>query len=193
MNLAPETAQFLASLGWSEQDMNQNMTAMHPEHPGLEVTMVQSRDGFWNHHKFAAAFTCPIGSYRRQDADQIKRVVIDYSRPHWKRSMLKWFSAAVMKAGELRRLKEEEDAKLKAVKREQVRHIANLLPDDLREFAPTVPALGSVYLNHDGTLEGVYARSWVNFALPNLMTAEDKLAFMARLARFLRQEKLIEE
>jgi hypothetical protein len=191
MNLAPETAQFLASLGWSEQDLNQNMTALHPEHPGLEVAMVQSRDVFPNHHKFAAAFTCPQESYRKQDADQIKRVIIDPSRPRWKRSMLKWFSAAVMKAGEARRLKEEEDAKQKAANREQFRHIANLLPYELREFAPIVWSLGQVRLNDDGTLQSVYTRSWVPFTLPYSMTDADKLAFMARLARFLRQEKLI--
>lgn len=191
MNIAPETAQFLASLGWSEQDLNQSMTALHPEHPGLEVAAVHPPHGFPNHYKFAAAFTCPKESYRKQDADQIKRVIIDPSRPRWKRSMLKWFSAAVMKAGELRRLKEEEVAKQKAVEREQARHIANLLPDDLRDVAPLVPALGQVYLNDDGTLQGIYTRSWVNFNLPDSMTDADKLAFMARLARFLRQEKLI--
>jgi hypothetical protein len=190
MNLPASTIEFLVSLGFRAEQLNDpnRDTAEHPAHPGItagNLTRVYSTSRFrLTFNRYATdggsrAYVprkCPI----------VPPKVIDTTKPRWRESASAWFQSTVFASKAARDEREIEVLKLA----QQDQALRALLADYADETESVQKVLSLVYDDDHQPIDVVVTGRVLSARYTRTDSAPNKILALARVLRFAKEQGL---
>lgn len=189
MNLPASTIEFLVSLGFRAENLNDphRDTAEHPAHPGITV-------GHLKRVYSTTRFRCTFDKYARDDAGvrvyafnkcpQVPPKVIDITKPRWRESASAWFSSTVFATKPARDEREAEVLKL-AQQEQALRALLADYPDEVESIERIVSV--SYDDGNQPCHVGLYGRS-LSVQFTRTDVPANQILAVARVLKFAKEQ-----
>jgi len=189
MRLHPSTIEFLVSIGFRAEQLNdpQLDTAEHPAHPGITV-------GHLKRVYSTSRFRFTFDKYARDDAGVrvyafnrcpiVPPKVIDINKPRWRESASAWFQSIVFATKPAR--DERETEVLKEVQQEQA--LRALLGEYGDETESVQKVVTVTYDDDHQPIDAYVTGRILSARFTRTDSSADKILAIARLLRFAKEQ-----
>ena len=188
MNLPPSTIEFLVSLGFRAEQLNDlnRDTAEHPAHPGItagNLTRVYSTSRFrFTFNRYAT--DGGSRAYVPQKCPIVPPKVIDTTKPRWRESASAWFQTTVFASKAAR--DEREAEVLKEVQQEQA--LRALLGEYGDETESVQKVLTVTYGDDHQPIDAYVTGRVLSARFTWTDSSTDKILAIARVLRFAKEQ-----
>ena len=189
MNLHPSVTEFLVSIGFRAEQLNDphRDTAEHPDHPGITVghlKRVYSTSRFRLTFNRYATGDDGVRVYAVKKCPIVPPKVIDTTKPRWRESASAWFQSTVFASKPAR--DERETEVLKEVQQEQA--LRALLADYADEIESVQRVLSVVYDDDHQPIDVFVTGRVLSARFTRTDSSTDKILAIARVLRFAREQ-----
>lgn len=191
MNLAPSVTEFLVSIGFRADNLNDphRETAEHPAHPGITVGHLKR---VYSTTRFRLTFN-PYATgedgervYAPKKCPLVPPKVINITNPRWRESASAWFSSIVFATKPAR--DERETEVLKEVQQEQA--LRALLGEYAGEIESVQRTLSVVYDNDHQPVDVFVTGRVLSARFTRTDSPTGKILAIARVLRFAKEQGL---